>query len=326
LPTYSSEKLFNRAEKLKHLVDPCVLCPRQCKARRLHNEKGFCKLTDSAVMASAIVHFGEEPPITGHSGSGTVFLSGCNASCIFCQNYQISQMRIGKRISSKSLADEFLKLQDKGCENINWVTPTPHLPFLLEALAIAVEKGLNLPLVYNTNSYMRLEILEMLEGVVNIYLPDMKYGENIWAESFSNMTNYFEISVAAVTEMVHQVGSLQLNQRGVAEKGVLVRHLVLPEGTSGSQKIFKAIANINPQIPVSIMAQYNPCFKAIHHPILGRRITKQEYQNALDDFKEAGLKFAYTQKLEEMEIEDFYFPDFKQNNKNIFGLKKSCST
>jgi len=318
LPIYSSEEIFNRAKKLKQLVDPCVLCPRQCRARRLHNEKGFCKLTDSAVMASAIVHFGEEPPITGHSGSGTVFLSGCNASCIFCQNYQISRMSIGQAITPESLSDEFLKLQDKGCENINWVTPTPHLPFLVEALAIAVEKGLNLPLVYNTNSYMCPEILELLEGVVDIYLPDMKYGEDIRAESFSNITNYFEISVAAVTEMVRQLGPLKVNQKGVAEKGVLVRHLVLPEGISGSQKVFKAIANINPQIPVSIMAQYSPCFKAVKHPILGRRITKKEYQNALDDFKEAGLKFAYIQKLEEMEIEDSYFPDFKQNDNKIF--------
>ena len=179
-------------------------------------------------MASAIVHFGEEPPITGHSGSGTVFLSGCNASCIFCQNYQISRMSVGRAITPESLSDEFLKLQDKGCENINWVTPTPHLPFLVEALAIAVEKGLNLPLVYNTNSYMLLEILDLLEGVVDIYLPDMKYGENIMAESFSNMPNYFEVSVAAVTEMVRQVGPLKVNQKGVAEKGVLVRHLVLP--------------------------------------------------------------------------------------------------
>jgi len=318
LPTCSSEKLFNIAEKLKHLIDPCILCPRQCKARRLNGEKGFCKLTDSAVMASAIVHFGEEPPITGHSGSGTVFLSGCNASCIFCQNYQISRMSVGRAITPESLSDEFLKLQDKGCENINWVTPTPHLPFLVEAFAIAVEKGLNLPLVYNTNGYMRLEILELLEGIVDIYLPDMKYGENIWAESFSNMPNYFEVSVAAVTEMVRQVGPLKVNQKGVAEKGVLVRHLVLPEGTAGSRKVFRALANINPQIPVSIMAQYSPCFKAAKHPILGRRITKQEYQNALDDFKEAGLKFAYAQNLEEMEIEDLYFPDFKQDDNKIF--------
>jgi len=318
LPACSSEKLFNIAEKFKQLVDPCVLCPRQCKARRLHGEKGFCKLTDSAVMANAIVHFGEEPPITGHSGSGTVFLSGCNASCIFCQNYQISRMSVGQAISPESLANEFLKLQDKGCENINWVTPTPHLPFLMEALAIAVEKGLNLPLVYNTNSYMRLEILELLEGVVDIYLPDMKYSENTWAESFSNIPNYFEISISAVSEMVRQVGPLQINQKGVAKKGVLVRHLVLPEGTAGSRKVFRALAKINPQIPVSIMAQYSPCFKAVKHPVLGRRVTKQEYQNALDDFEEAGLKLAYTQNIGEMEIEDLYFPDFKQDDNKIF--------
>ncbi|MBN2600795.1 MAG: radical SAM protein, partial [Candidatus Marinimicrobia bacterium] len=182
MPTISSIEIFKRSRELKSLMNPCELCPRKCLANRLESQVGYCQLGDTIQLSSILPHHGEEPPISGVHGSGTVFLSGCNAACIFCQNYQISHQRMGKIITIERLAREFLNLQQAGCHNINWVTPTPHLPHLVESLAIAVEQGLNIPLVYNTNGYDRLEILQLLDGIVDIYLPDMKYSSGHWAE------------------------------------------------------------------------------------------------------------------------------------------------
>lgn len=320
MPTLSSAEILRRSEELKARLSPCELCPRQCHARRLEGQTGYCQMTDRAVVSSILPHYGEEPPISGSHGSGTVFLSGCNAGCIFCQNYQISQLRLGQKISAEKLAREFLKLQQTGCHNINWVTPTPHLPFLTEALAFAVDRGLTIPVVYNTNGYDRLEILQMLDGIVDIYLPDMKYGADVWAEEFSELPNYSEISAIAVREMYRQVGILQLDERQIARRGLLIRHLVLPEGTAGSRRVFEKIAAIDPQIPVGIMAQYHPCYQAINHPILGRRITAAEYRHALELFEEIGLETAYLQDVDGLEKEDPYFPDFRQPKRNIFGI------
>lgn len=321
MPNISAEEIKSRAVSLQKLLDPCQLCPRLCQAKRLHGATGFCQIGDSAVISSALAHFGEEPPITGRGGSGTIFLSSCNAACIFCQNYQISNERIGQPVSPERLAQEFLRLQAAGCENINWVTPTPHLPFLVEALALAVENDLTLPVVYNTNGYDREEVLRLLEGVVDIYLPDMKYGEDVWAEEFSGLRDYFLVNVAAVREMHRQVGTLIINENSVSVKGLLVRHLVLPDGRAGSARVFRALAQIDPQIPVSLMAQYHPCYQAIGHPVLGRRITRNEYLKALDDFENAGLVNAYTQDFPELEREDLFFPDFNDEQTNIFNAR-----
>jgi len=321
MPTLSAEEIKLRAANLYKLLDPCQLCPRLCQAKRLHGATGFCQIGDSAVMSSALAHFGEEPPITGRGGSGTIFLSSCNAACIFCQNYQISHERVGRPITPERLAQEFLRLQAAGCENINWVTPTPHLPFLVEALALAVENGLTLPVVYNTNGYDRVEVLRLLDGVVDMYLPDLKYGEDVWAEEYSELQNYFAVNVAAVREMYRQVGLLIVNENGVAEKGLLVRHLVLPGGRSCSARIFRALAEIDPQIPVSLMAQYHPCYQAIDHPVLGRRIIRQEYAKTIDDFENAGLINAYMQDFPKLEKEDLFFPDFNDDCQIIFDHK-----
>lgn len=321
MPTLSANEIRNRANELYKALDPCQLCPRLCQAKRLHDATGFCQIGDSAIMSSALAHFGEEPPITGRGGSGTIFLSSCNAACIFCQNYQISHERTGQPVSPDKLAQEFLRLQNAGCENINWVTPTPHLPFLVEALALAAAEGLTLPVVYNTNGYDRVEILRLLEGVVDIYLPDMKYSEDIWAEEFSQLRDYFSINVAAIREMHRQVGPLIVNDDNVAVKGLLVRHLVLPDGRAGSARVFRALAQIDPQIPVSLMAQYHPCFQAVGHPVLGRRIARREYLKALDDFENAGLLNVFTQDLSELEREDFFFPDFNDEQTNIFNAR-----
>jgi len=320
MPILTSVELRERALELKNLLDPCQLCPRLCRAHRWHGTTGFCQVQDTALLSSALAHFGEEPPITGRGGSGTIFLSSCNAACIFCQNYQISHERHGRPVSTLTLAHEFIHLQTLGCENINWVTPTPHLPFLVEALALAVDQELNLPVVYNTNGYDRLEVLRLLDGVVDIYLPDMKYGEDVWAEEYSGLKDYFTINIMAVREMYRQVGSLIIDANGIAQKGLLVRHLVLPEGRAGSARIFRALAAIDPQIPVSLMAQYHPCYKAIGHPVLGRRVNRREYLKALDDFENAGMLKAYTQDYRKLEHEDLFFPDF--NDDRVFNHRK----
>lgn len=318
MPTISATKIYSRSQELYRQLSPCQLCPHCCIAHRNDGELGKCEIGSQALFSSALPHHGEEPPISGYRGSGTIFLSGCNAKCIFCQNYQISQLRIGHKVTPAELAQEHLTLQALGCHNINWVTPTPHLPFLVEALAIAVEKGLSIPLVYNTNGYDRLEILQLLDGIVDIYLPDMKYGSDAWAEEFSELPDYFAISTEAVRIMYDQVGVLQVDSKGVAQRGVLVRHLVLPEDIAGSRKVFQAISRIDPQIPISIMAQYHPCYRAINHPLIGRRIKKSEYRRAVELFEETGLVNAYRQDIADLEYHDPYFPDFQKPNGKIF--------
>ncbi|MBU0712241.1 radical SAM protein [bacterium] len=318
MPTISSTELFKRSQELNTLLSPCELCPRRCLAHRREGQSGYCQLGDTVLLSSVLPHHGEEPPISGIHGSGTVFLSGCNAGCIFCQNYQISHLKMGQIISIEELSQQYLHLQKTGCHNINWVTPTPHLPFLVEALADAVSKGLTIPLVYNTNGYDRHEILQLLDGIVDIYLPDMKYGSDHWAEQFSKLPDYTAISVAAIREMYRQVGTLQLDKNHIAQRGLLIRHLVLPEGTAGSSKVFQSIAAIDPQIPVSIMAQYHPCYQAISHPILGKRITLKEYQQVLEVFEESGLGNAYLQDITDLEQQDTFFPDFEKPADRIF--------
>lgn len=319
MPTISAAEIYTRSQELYRQFSPCQLCPHRCLIHRDKGKLGKCGVGSQAVLSSALPHHGEEPPISGYRGSGTIFLCGCNAKCIFCQNYQISHLKIGHKVTPTELAQEHLKLQALSCHNINWVTPTPQLPFLVEALSIAVEKGLSIPVVYNTNGYDRLEILQLLEGIVDIYLPDMKYGADIWAEEFSALPNYLAVSTQAIREMYRQVGILQLDSQHVAQRGLLIRHLVLPEGTAGSRKVFQTIAAIDPQIPVSIMAQYHPCYQAIHHPVIGRRIKKNEYLQVLDMFAESGLTNAYRQDIAELENHDPYFPDFNRPDEEIFG-------
>ncbi len=322
MPILSASVIQQRAEDLYQLLDPCKLCPRLCSAHRRRGKTGFCKVGNTAVISSALPHFGEEPPISGTSGSGTVFLTSCNAACIFCQNYQISHLRQGTPITTEKLAQLFLKLQQRGCHNINWVTPDPHLPFLVHALSLAVAEGLQIPVVYNTNGYCRPEILRILKGVVDIYLPDMKYSQDVWAEDFSNLPNYYAINTGAIAEMYRQVGPLVINDAGVAVQGLLVRHLVLPERIAGSARIFRSIAAIDPHIPVSIMAQYHPCYRAVGHPLLGRRLKRSEYLKALEEFEAAGLTTAYTQDINELEQEDLFFPDFDAGESQIFKAQQ----
>jgi len=298
-----------RVKKVGDLLVPCRLCPRECRMDRLAGQTGFCQQGGQARLAKALPHFGEEPPLIGEGGAGTVFFAGCALRCLYCQNYQISQEGLGEEVSTVVLADIFLDLQQHGCHNLDLVSPTPHWPFILEALELAIPRGLRLPIVYNTHGYVSLELLKCLEGVVDIYLPDMKYGTDESARTLSQVSDYTRHNRAAVREMVRQVGRLKTDSGGVAFQGVLVRHLVLPEGLSGASEVFQELLEISHRIPLSLMSQYRPCHRAQDHPSLNRPLTGEEYQQALDAAENLGLAEIFTQELESAEV---YYPDFQR--------------
>ncbi len=253
-------------------------------------EKGKCQVTDQALVSSYGPHFGEEAPLVGRRGSGTIFFSYCNLKCIFCQNYTISQLGEGVPVSKEELARIMLSLQEKGCHNVNLVSPTHVVPHILEALELAVEQGLRLPLVYNTGGYDSLETLKLLDGVVDIYMPDMKYSDEKVAEKLSGVKNYPQVNRAAVKEMHRQVGDLEIVD-GIARRGLLVRHLVLPNNLAGTHEIVRFLAQeISPNTYLNIMAQYHPCYRAYELPELGRPITEEEFIRAQEEALRAGLK------------------------------------
>jgi putative pyruvate formate lyase activating enzyme len=296
-PSYlniSLRKLKLKIEKLFKILTRCELCPRRCLVNRLKGEKGFCQLGYLPVVSAYHPHFGEESVLVGKYGSGTIFLSGCNLHCVYCQNYEISQLRIGKEISFEELAEMMIELQNLGCHNINFVTPTPQVPAILKSLEIAIEKGLKIPLVYNTSSYDSLEVLKLLDGIFDIYLPDAKYSDDKIAQKCSNALNYFETMKSAIKEMYRQVGDLVINEEGIAIRGLIVRHLVLPNNLAGSEKIFKFIVNeISKNTFLNIMDQYWPAYKAHQYPELSRKITEKEFQEAINLAKKFGLKRIY---------------------------------
>jgi putative pyruvate formate lyase activating enzyme len=312
LDLFGSGELKKRAEKLKAIYKFCTLCPWDCRIDRTSGRTGVCNSADRAKVSSATPHFGEEPMITGKNGSGTIFFSNCNLRCRFCQNYQISKEGAGDEISDEQLASMMLMLQSKGCHNINLVSPTHYLPNIISALVTAAEKGLRIPLVYNTNGYEKVETLEMLDGIVDIYLPDMKYSSNNTALRLSDAPEYFTYNKTALKEMYRQVGGLELDGDGIAVKGLLVRHLVLPNDLAGSQKALKFLADeLSKNVYVGIMAQYKPCYKAVNDPELGRTLTVNEYKKAVRWAKEAGLNNILTQELGSSEV---FLPDFKRTN------------
>ena len=277
---YSGE-LEKRVKKLISMLEKCNICPHNCMVNRLKNEKGFCNTGRNIAISSYFAHHGEEFPIRGYNGSGTIFITNCNLKCVYCQNYDISQLGEGKEITSEKLAQIMLNLQSKGCHNINFVTPTHVVPQITEALLIAVKKGLEIPIVYNTSSYDSVETLKLLDGIVDIYLPDFKYGSNENGFKYSKVTNYFDIASQAIKEMHRQAGDLVLNDDGIAIRGVLVRHLVLPDNLAQTEKIVNFLQTISSKFYINVMAQYHPCYKAFEYPELSRRITFLEYKNAL---------------------------------------------
>jgi putative pyruvate formate lyase activating enzyme len=279
-------------------LSPCTVCPRQCGVDRLGGETGSCNAGVEVEVSSYHQHFGEEPPLVGRHGSGTIFMTHCNLHCVFCQNYELSQLGIGKKVTLVDLAKMMLRLQELGCHNINIVTPTPWIPQLVEALAIAQEQGLVLPLVYNCGGYESVQTLKMLEGVVDIYMPDIKYADNALAEEYSAAADYWDVVRPALKEMYRQVGDLKV-ENGIATKGLLVRHLVLPNSQAGSRQCFEFISReLSQRTVVNVMAQYYPTFKASEYAKISRRITTQEYREAIQELSRLGLDEGFRQTID----------------------------
>lgn len=290
LSLLANDELKRRGDELYRRLGRCDICPRKCGSNRLKGEKGKCRIGAELRISSAHPHYGEEPPLVGNHGSGTIFFTNCNLSCIFCQNYDISHLSQGATVSIEDLAHAMLRLQRLGCHNINLVTPTHFTPHIVKALAIAAADGLRLPLVYNCGGYESVEILRLLDGIVDIYMPDFKYWNDNNAVRYSGVRNYRENATAALTEMQRQVGDLKTDEEGIAYRGLLVRHLVLPHNLAGTFDVLRFIANnISKNAYVNIMDQYRPCFQAYRRPELDRRITSEEYKNALRTARELGL-------------------------------------
>jgi putative pyruvate formate lyase activating enzyme len=293
LPSYSllpKKDLEKRASEAISRLACCDLCPRCCGVDRLSDQRGFCQTGRLAGVASYTPHFGEEDCLVGRAGSGTIFFSGCNLSCVFCQNCDISQQVSGRAVSSEELARMMLALQDCGCHNINFVTPTHVVPQILEALVLAREGGLYLPLVYNSGGYDSVETLGLLDGVFDIYMPDAKYGQDGPALKYSCAPGYVDRMKAAIKEMHRQVGDLVMDEDGIAMRGLLVRHLVLPEGAAGTAEVVCFLSQeISKNTYLNVMAQYHPDYQACRYPELSRPISVREYSQALALAKESGL-------------------------------------
>jgi len=307
-----NDELNRRARALRERLAACDLCPHACGVNRLAGEVGRCRAGALARIASACDHHGEEPAISGRGGSGTVFVAGCNLRCVFCQNHRISQgdARQYPEQTAEEIAETFLRLQRLGCHNLNWVSPTHVAPQLVEALAIAVERGLRLPVVYNSNGYDSVSVLQCLDGMVDIYLPDLKYADGAIAERLSGAPGYPDAAIAAIGEMYRQAGELALDEDGIARRGMIVRHLVLPGGLAGSRAILRRLAEeVSPTLTVSLMAQYYPAHRAHAIPELSRAITVEEYEEALDAFADAGLENGWAQEVRA--AAKFYRPDFR---------------
>ena len=291
LKLYKSGELEKRGRELWDIMESCELCPRECGVNRLEGDEGFCQASSQLEISSYYPHFGEERPLVGKGGSGTIFFTNCSLCYVFCINWEISQGGQGKSRSIKDMADMMLSLQKMGCPNINIVTPTHYSPHILLALDIAAAKGLRLPLVYNTCGWERLEILKKLDGIVDIYLPDFKYADgNMAAKYSSEAETYPEITQAALLEMHRQVGVAKPDSDGLVYRGLMIRHLVMPNGVSGTKKVIEWIAkNLPKDTCFNIMAQYRPMYKAFDYPEISRRITRKEYSDAIKWAKEAGL-------------------------------------
>jgi len=289
-------ELQRRADFLSRYYKSCTLCPFQCRVDRTFGEKGICKQTSRVVVASYNVHHGEEPPISGISGSGTIFFSGCSGRCIYCQNYPISQFGNGNEVSTERLAGMMLELQERGCHNINLVTPTHFVPSIAAALAIAAPRGLRIPVVYNTSGYERPEIIELLDGLVDIYLPDAKYADDYIARKISGFHGYVGYNRSALKEMHGQVGDLVMENE-TAARGLVIRHLVLPGDMSGTEDVLEFISRaIGPDTYVSLMSQYFPTYESLHHENLSRTITDEEYERAIEAFIRYGLHNGWIQE------------------------------
>ncbi|MDD5084782.1 MAG: radical SAM protein [Candidatus Omnitrophica bacterium] len=310
LTLFERGELEPRAEETIKLLSPCRVCPRNCGVDRFRDEKGFCRAGRYAEVSSVTPHLGEEPSISGVRGSGTIFFTHCNLRCLYCQNHDISQEGFGEKMDEETLAGKMLQLESEGVHNINWVSPSHYVPQILKALAIACERGLRLPIVYNSGGYDSVEMLRLLDGVVDIYMPDIKYGSDNSAARLSGVGDYVERNREALKEMHRQVGDLELDNKGVAVRGLLVRHLVLPNGLSGTESCLRFLTEeVSKGIYLSLMAQYHPCYKAPEHPELDRGLTRKEYDEAVRIAEKCGVHRGYFQELSSSSV---FLPDFKK--------------
>ncbi len=290
LALYQNGELAVRRDRLLKIMEACHLCPRKCGVNRLQGELGFCATGRRATVASYNAHFGEEAPLVGNYGSGTIFLSSCNLRCSFCQNYDISHMAEGVDVEPEQMAAMMIHLADRGCHNINFVTPSHVLPQIIEALIPAVEQGLKVPLVYNSSGYDSKEVLALLDGIFDIYMPDFKFWEDKWPDRFCKAPDYREAAMQALKEMHRQVGDLECDDGGIAFRGLLVRHLVMPHNLACSERVMEFLAKeISPNTYVNVMDQYRPCGSADKDDSICRRLTAEEYRDAVDAARNAGL-------------------------------------
>lgn len=310
-PSYlnlSKSKLEERAREAEGLLNPCRVCPRKCGVDRTRDEaEGFCQVGVKPRVHSAHPHFGEEAPLVetrgparrsfSEGGSGTIFFSSCNLACVYCQNWTISQLRSGEEAEIEDLAQMMLSLQERGCHNINLVSPTIWVPQILKSLIIARKRGLKLPLVYNTGGYDAVETLELLDGIIDIYMPDIKYSDDAAGLKYSRVPNYWSVVQEAVREMHSQVGDLVIHKQGLAKRGLLIRHLVLPQDLAGTKKVMEFIASLSKDSYVNIMDQYHPTNKAGQYPEINRRITSEEFRKAIKIAKREGLHRFDLQKV-----------------------------
>lgn len=297
LHAHDTRKLQEVAQKAWEMLSSCTLCPRRCKVNRLNKKIGFCKTGTEAKVYSYLAHSGEEPPISGTFGSGTIFFSGCTMSCLYCQNHKFSQSNEGKEVTTERLADMMIELQHASCHNINLVTPTHVLPHILKALILAIEKGLHIPLVYNTSGYELAETIKLLDGIVDIYLADMRYADDEQAIKYSHAPGYANCNRESIKEMYRQVGMVSLNDKEIIQRGIIIRHLVLPENISGTKSIMEFIAQeISKETYVSLMSQYKPYYKAESYKPLSRRIHVEEYELAQTIMEECGLANGWVQE------------------------------
>jgi len=293
-PTYlkphADGTLRKRVEEAVKILESCELCPRMCHVNRLEGQLGFCRTGRKAVVSSYNPHFGEESPLVGRGGSGTIFFTHCNLLCLFCQNYDISHLGMGEEVEPGTLARMMVQLQGMGCHNINFVTPSHMVAQILEALPTAVELGLRVPLVYNTGGYDRLETLRLLDGIVDIYMPDIKFFDGEVADRLCKAPDYPTVVKEAVREMHRQVGHLVMDDRGIAQRGVLVRHLVMPHGLAQTREVMDFLAReVSTETYLNVMDQYRPCGEAHSHPDLSRRISRDDYEQAVAEAHAAGL-------------------------------------
>lgn len=297
---YHSGELLQRIAEAYRRLAACDLCPHDCGVNRIKGERGICGAGLKPKIASANVHHGEEPPISGTKGSGTIFLSGCSLKCVFCQNFPISQFGNGEVITTRELAARMLKLQRQGVHNINFVTPTHYLPQILAALWLAIPQGFAVPIVWNSSGYEKVDVLQLLDGIVSIYLPDMKYSDDVSAIEISSAPGFCRINRSAVAEMLRQAGQLQVDDYGIATQGLIIRHLVLPKGRAGTSETLHWIAeNLGHETHIALMSQYFPAHKAAEIAGINRPVNHEEYDAAVDALEKAGLENGWVQDLDE---------------------------